>query len=327
MANQAPIYLFTGPEFGNRNEAASSVIAAHKKKFGVIDEHSFYLLETPFSQVMTILQSGTLFSDGVCVICKNADLIKKKEDIQMISDWLKNPDPTAILILISDEVSVDKKLEALVPAANKKIFWEMYENDKFSWVMNYFSKNGYRIQQSAARLIIELVENNTQSFANECSRFFILFPKDHEITEEDVDSVLTHSREENVFSLFREISNNKSSAQVRFEKGLQILQKIRLSKENSSVAIIGGLSYSFSNLMVWHRDGPQAISSKYVQKQCQPAANVWSKGQTAAILAIIASKDMEIRIGGSQMEDVLLQKMLYEIVIKNGARISEFESI
>ncbi len=322
MAKTSPIFLYTGPEFGKRNDAVEAVKASHKKQFGVIDEHSFYLLETPFSEVMTILQSGTLFSDGVCVVCRNAELIKKKDEIQMIADWLENPDPSAVLILVSDEVSVDSKLEKLVPTANRKKFWEMFESDKLPWVTSYFSKNGYRIQQSAAKLILELIENNTQALAAECSRFFVVFPKDHEITETDVDSVLTHSREENVFSLFRQISDNTLSPQVRLEKGISILQKIRLSKENSSVMIIGGLASCFRKLEDWHKRGEAAIPQAMLQKQYRGAAKVWTIGQTAAILAVLASTDMEIRSGGSQMEDVLLQKMLYEIIIKNGAQIS-----
>ena len=322
MAATSPIFLYTGPEFGKRNEAVEAVKASHKKQFGIIDEHTFYLLETPFSQVMTILQSGTLFSDGVCVVCRNAELLKKKDEIQMIADWLANPEPSAILILVSDEISVDSKLEKLVPNANRKKFWEMFESDKLPWVTSYFSKNGYRIEQSAARLILELIENNTQSLASECSRFFVLFPKEHEITESDVDSVLTHSREENAFSLFRELANSADPASVRFEKALQILQKIRLSKENSSVMIIAGLASCFRKLEDWHKRGEAAIPQAILQKQYRGAAKVWNIWQTAAILAILASTDMEIRTGGAQLEDVLLQKMLYEIVIKNGAQLS-----
>ena len=59
-----------------------------------------------------------------------------------------------------------------------------------------------------------------------------------------------------------------------------------------------------------------------LQKQYRSAAKVWNMAQTAAILAVLASTDMEIRSGGSQMEDILLQKMLYEIVIKGGAQLS-----
>ena len=331
MAAAGPIYLYTGPEFGLRNEAVESLVSAHKKKFGVIDEHSFYLLETPLREVMTILQSGTLFSDGVCVVCRNAELIKKKDEIQMISDWLENPDASAILILISDEISVDSKLEKLIPAANRQKFWELYEDRKLPWVLSYFNKNGYRIQQNAAKLILELIENNTQSMASECSRFFVLFPKDHEITEEDVDSVLTHSREENAFSLFRELANSADPAPVRLEKGLQILQKIRLSKENSSVMIIAGLASCFRKLEDWHKRGTAAVPQSTLQKQYRSAASVWSMDQTAAILAVLASTDMEIRYcEGSfkaQMEEELLQKMLYEIIIKNGARISTYDAM
>lgn len=322
MAKGNSIYLFTGPELGDRNDAVEKVKASHKKQFGTIDEHLFYLIETPLSQVMTILQSGTLFSDGVLIVCKNAELIKKKEDIQMISDWLEDAEPSAVLILISDEITVDSKLEKLIPPANRKKCWEMFDSDKLPWVMNFFSKNGYRIQQNAARMILEMVENNKQALQNECSRFFVCFPKDHEITEDDVESILTHNREENVFTLFNQMANPSESAQVNLEKSLNILQKIRLSGDNSPVMIIAGLSSCFRKLVLWHKEGEGAIFGKLQQKQYRNAAKVWSLGQATAILAILASTDMEIRSGGNLLQDLMLQKMLYEIILKKGAQIS-----
>lgn len=322
MANEKPIYLYTGPEFGERSDAVELVKTAHKKKFGEIDEHSFYLLETPFNEVMTILQSGTLFSDGVFVVCKNAELIKSKDDVKMVSDWLENADPSAVLVLISDEVTVDAKLEKLIPPANRKKFWEMFDDKKLPWLTSFFSKNGYRIQTPAAELILDMVQNNTQALKNECSRFFLCFPKEHEITEEDVESILIHDREETAFTLFNQISESKEAPEVRFEKGLMILQKIRLSKDNSSVMIIAGLSSCFRKLVLWHREGESAISGKLMQKQYARAAKIWSVGQATAILADLAATDMEIRSGGTQMEDILLQKLLYEIIIKKGGQLS-----
>ena len=59
-----------------------------------------------------------------------------------------------------------------------------------------------------------------------------------------------------------------------------------------------------------------------MQNQYKNAAKIWTIGQATAILAILASTDMEIRSGGSLMEDILLEKMLYEIVIKKGAAMS-----
>lgn len=332
MAGQ--IYLYTGPEFGERNEAVDAVKTALKKKFGDIDEHLFYLQETPFGQIMTILQSGTLFSNGVCVVCKGAELLKKKDDLAMISDWLdSNPDESSVLILVSDEVSVDSKLDKLVPAQNKKKFWEMFDNQKVPWLTKFFQKNGYRLNQDAAELILDMIENNTQSLKAECSRFFIIFPKDHTVTVEDVEKILTHNREESAFTLFNQISQSGESVQKRFENGISILQKIRLSKDSSSVMLIAALSSCFRKLVLWHKVTANGLpdsftlkvngfSSVPMQNQYKNAAKIWTIGQATAILAILASTDMEIRSGGSLMEDILLEKMLYEIVIKKGASMS-----
>ena len=336
----APIYLYTGPEFGERDEAVADVKKSLSKKFGSIDEHSFYLMETPFAQVMTILQSGTLFSDGVCVVCKNAELLKKKDDLEMLSDWLDGgPEENSVLILISDEISVDAKLDKLVPLANKKKFWELFDNKKVEWLQKFFTKNGYRINTDACDLILDMIENNTQALKNECSRFFLLFPKDHIVTCDDVEAVLTHNREENAFTLFDAIADSSATPQKRMESGVEILQKIQLSpaKDGSSVKTIAGLASCFRKLVTWHsisngNYGPSdedlrtsGFASKIMQKQYRNAAKIWTTGQATAILAILASTDMEIRSGGAAMEDVLLQKMLYEIVIKKGSQLSTYE--
>jgi len=336
----APIYLYTGPEFGERDEAVAEVKKSLTKKFGAIDEHSFYLMETPFAQVMTILQSGTLFSDGVCVVCKNAELLKKKDELEMLSDWLDGgPAESTVLILISDEISVDAKLDKLVPLANKKKFWELFDNKKVEWLQKFFTKNGYRINSDACDLILDMIENNTQALKNECSRFFLIFPKDHLVTCDDVEAVLTHNREENAFTLFDAISDSTMTPQKRMEAGVEILQKIQLapSKDSSSVKTIAGLSSCFRKLVTWHSlsngsYGPSedslrtsGFASKTMQKQYRSAAKIWTTGQATAILAILASTDMEIRSGGAALEDVLLQKMLYEIIIKKGGQLSAYE--
>lgn len=327
------IYLYTGPEFGMRDEAVEKVKASLRKKFPNMDERLYFLIDTPLSQIMTELQNGTLFSDATCVVCKNAELLKKKEDIEAINEWIKSCDDTSILILVSDEISVDSKLDKLVPTANKKKFWEMFDNQKLPWLVDYFKKNGYSIYDDAAELILEMIENNTMALKNECSRFFICFPKDHIITADDVNSVLTHNRDENAFTLFNSISQYKIPAEKRLENGISILQKIRLSKEKSSVALIAGLSSCFRKLITWHKLCPNdkyvdeftlktnGFSSKLMQTQYRNAAKIWTFGQATAILALLSNTDMNIRSGGTLLEDIYLEKLLYEIVIKKGSSL------
>ena len=209
----------------------------------------------------------------------------------------------------------------------------MFDNQKVPWLTKFFQKNGYRLNQDAAELILDMIENNTQALKAECSRFFIIFPKDHTVTVEDVEKILTHNREESAFTLFNQISQSGEPVQKRFENGISILQKIRLSKDNSSVMLIAALSSCFRKLVLWHKVTANGLpdsftlkvngfSSVPMQNQYKNAAKIWTIGQATAILAILASTDMEIRSGGSLMEDILLEKMLYEIVIKKGAAMS-----
>lgn len=333
----APVFLFTGPEAGERNETLKTTINSLKKKFGDTEEYHFYASETPVQEFMTVLQNESLFAGSTCVVVKNAEFIKKKEDIEMISSWISSCTcETSVLIFTSDSISVDTKLEKLIPPSNKKVFWEMFENRKVPWIVSFFRKNGYNITDDAAELILEMIENNTETLKNECSRFFILFPKEHAIVPEDVESVLTHTREENAFSLFDAMSASPSPANIRFEKSLEILQKIRLSKDNSSVLILAGLTSCFRKVVLWHKlknEGKNddfnlkinGFSGKTIKAQYERASKIWTSGQSTAILADLATTDMQIRSGGTLMEDVLLQKLLYEIIIKKGATCASYE--
>ena len=326
-----PVYLFTGPEFGERNDAIENLKNSVSKKFGSVDNYLFYASETPVNEFMSVLQNESLLSEATFITVKNAETIKKKDEIEIILNWIKNvKSENAVLVLVSDEISVDSKIEKAVPSSNQKKFWEMYEDKKLPWLQNYFSKNGYTLTEDAGNLILSLIENNTQSLKAECSKFFICFPKGTKITEETVDKILTHTREENAFSLFDAMSNSQKTSQERFQNSLEILQKIRLSKENSSVMIIAGLSSCFRKLSLWHKlrlEGKNddfnlkinGFSSAKIKKQYLSASKNWTSGETSAILSILAETDMNIRSGGTLLENTLLEKALYEIIIKKGS--------
>jgi DNA polymerase III subunit delta len=333
----APVYLYTGPEFGDRNAAVEKIRLAVKKTFEFVDEYLFYATETPVAEVITLLQSGSLFSNAVFIVFRGAESIKRKDDVDMIASWVKTvTKDSAILVLVSDEISVDQKIDKVVPASNKKVFWEMFEDRKIPWLQGFFSQNGYTVGEDAAENILDMVENNTEELRSECSRFFLCYPKGREITSDDVDAILSHNRDESAFTLFNEMTLH-NELPSKLENSLAILQKIRLSKDCSSVMILSGLTVCFRRLAVWqklHATGKtddfsfkiNGFSSKKARTQYNEASHMWSLGQTAAILALISLTDMEIRSGGTLLEDLLLQKLIYEIVIKKGSLNAEYES-
>ncbi|MCR5045432.1 MAG: DNA polymerase III subunit delta [Treponema sp.] len=332
----APLYLFSGPEIGERNDAVAAVKKALEKKYGSLEAYSYYSVETDPQSALVQLYSESLFSASTCVVYNGAETIKKKEDVEKIASWAKSAGEASVLILVSDEISCDSKLEKIVPKENRKQFWEMFEDRKIPWLKNYFSKNGFSIDDDACEEILDLVENNTQALKSECSRFFVCFEPGTKITVQNVDQLIEHNREESAFTLFDAMAQNSKPAPERLETALGILQKIRLSKDSSSVALLAGLSYCFRRLEAWHKlkrsnktDDfslkTNGFASKKSRSQFDSASRVWTMGQTIAVKALLSRADMQIRSTGSGMEDTILQTLIYSIVIKKGASLSLWE--
>ncbi|MBO7485101.1 MAG: DNA polymerase III subunit delta [Spirochaetaceae bacterium] len=330
------LYLFTGPEIGLRSDEIEGLKRNLARKASGVDYHLFYANETPSASVVSLLMNGSLFSDAKFVVFANAELIKKKEDIEVISEWKKTASDESVLVLVSDEIGVDKKLEALVSKDKKKIFWELFDNKKTQWVTDFFKRQGYSIEPDAVETILELVENNTAALAAECGRFFVCFDKSHTITEKDADSLLSHNREESPFTLFDALAGTGSKTE-RLENALEILQKIRLSKDSSGVQLIAGLTYCFRKLSVWHAlqtagsVSPVDLKSKgfassKMQEQYRRAARIWNTADCKAILALLAGTDMQIRSDGTALEENALQTLIYLIVQKNGQPAFAYET-
>ncbi len=343
-----PVYLLAGPEIGERNDFAEKIKADVKKKFGSSEDYLFYAADTRIQDVVAQLRTESLFDPATVIVLRGAEQIKLKDDIALLGEWInsvtpsagnKSPSESSVLILVSDETSVDFKLEKIIPKENKKIFWEMYEDRKESWLQNFFRKNGYSITPDAISTVLEMVENNTEELRNECGRFFLCFPKDHAITSEDVEQILAHNREESAFTLFDAMADSEVSVQKRLENALQILQKILLTKNNNAVMLIAGLASCFRRLSVWHRIHAGGVyvdeitlkqsgfSGKTARTQYSKASRVWTNGQTTAIIALLSKRDMEIRSMGSAFSETQLTLMLYEIIVKHGACAATYEEI
>lgn len=336
-----PIYLFTGPEFGERNEQAAAVKQAQKKQFGDVDEYLLYASDAKLEDIVAKLQTESLFDPATCIVLRQAELVKKKEEIALLASWLKSVESkpkeeqsSSVLILVSDEISVDSKLSKLVPKENQRIFWELTGARLEEWLRNYFRKNGYVIEQAALEEMLELVDGNTEALKSESARFFVLFEKGYVITEDDVDKLLVHNRDENAFTLFNALADSSENASRRFENSLEILEKILLSKANNTVMLIAGLSSCFRKLELWHsihngNYNPDLKANGFTSKkqiaQYTKASQIWNLNQAATIVALISKTDMELRSGGQGLQKTMLSLLLYEIVMKNGGRISTYD--
>ncbi len=328
---ECPIYIFTGPEIGERSSAVLRIKSSLTKKYGALDFHNLYVASCSVSQVLNLLQTGNLFVGATCVVLNGAEEIKKKEDVEQIVKWASLPQSScATLILVSDEISINKALETAVPKGQKQIFWELFEGKKKEWVHSFFAKEKIKITDDSIERILELVENNTDALKTACMHIALFFEAGATIKEENVEQFLSHTKEETVFSLFDAITHDNLTLT------LTISQKLMSVKNTSPIQLIAGLTYCFKRLVDWHSAIQEAggfsefamkkvgFTSKTAIAQYSRAAKNFSLQTTMRILTLLNRSDYEMRASGTAMQNILLDRLLYFIVAKKGIASNEY---
>ncbi|MFO8065833.1 MAG: DNA polymerase III subunit delta, partial [Spirochaetia bacterium] len=254
--SKVPVYLLLGPEQGEKAKEVRRIreLAAKQASAGgaggggeaggadaeaAVDEHRFYAFETPIQEALSLLRSGSLFSSHTLVVVHGAEQLKRKEDLDLLEAYLEHPSESGTLVLVSDEFRIKdprskKDWTKGIPEDNRKIFWEMFENQKRDWLSSFFRRKYVDIDDEAIELILELVDNNTLELKRAAGRLAMFVGEGGRLSAEEVETYLYHSKSENVFTLFRAIVDRD------LEGALELLRKLLLSSENSPPSIIAG---------------------------------------------------------------------------------------
>ena len=133
-----------GPENGEKDEFLSKLKTSIQTKTGEKpEEHRFYAFKPEYLSIVAILRNNALFSKHRIVTLNEAHEVKKKADIDVLKSYCSHPVEDATLILLSNEYRIDRRLSDAIPKENIKIFWELFENRKQAWIIDYFKKSGF----------------------------------------------------------------------------------------------------------------------------------------------------------------------------------------
>jgi len=314
-------YLFLGPELGEKSDALKELRSRLQAKSArpseaalpsEMEETSFYAGETPLPEIVSFLRNGSLFFELRLVLIKNADAIKKKDEVELLASCIKKLEKNTALVLISEEIRLDKHIEESVPRENKTIFWELFENRKNEWVVNFFRRKGFGVDESGVRAILEMVENNTDALSRECSRLMLFLGKGKSVTGADVERCLSHTREESAFTLFAAI------ARGNLLLSLEILRSLSASKQ-SFQAITASLVWCFRRLRSYLALGTASdlelkrigITTAKTRSDYEEAAKRWPRSDGA--LALIGEYEYLLRSSGSAWEEILLDRLVFRL--------------
>lgn len=329
MSKLPSILLFLGPEDGLRSEELDSVRSRIKKESGdAPDEHRLYLPDATVEEAVDLLQNGSLFASHRLVIVSGAEQIRKKADVQTIADYCSSPPDDATLVLVSDAVRLDSKLEKSVPPQARKVFWELFENQKRGWVVSHFRKRNVAITPDALDMFLELVENNTQELRTEADKLCVYVASQQkggekpQVGVDEVETFIYHSREENVFTLYKNVVEDD------FQAALEIVEKLHSSGEGGPVQIVGGLVFQVKKLIALrslldnrfsHDEAFKRLSirGKRIQSDYRAAASRFDLAELQRQLHVLIDYDAVFRELGGGLQRTLLDLLVYQLMFKS----------
>jgi len=318
-ADSPNAYIFLGPELGKKQDEVDSI----KQKIPDAETTTFYAGETPVSTIADTIQNNSLFSEKLLIIIKNAEVIKKKDEIDLLVSCIDNLDEHTTIIMLSDEIKLAAALDDAVPKNNRKIFYELFEREKNEWLKQFFKREGFNIDKDSISVILEMVENNTEALKRECSRLVHFLPREErgesQVRTEDVEKWLSHNREESAFTLFSRIASGDLS------KALESLSVMLAAKE-SAQSILAGLAWCFRKLgdylsLLETGDANNnfelkkiGLSSPKARDDYAAAARRYNAESAEACLSLTAEYDNLLRSPVGVMERVLMDRYIYKII-------------
>ncbi|GAB4372502.1 MAG: DNA polymerase III subunit delta [Spirochaetales bacterium] len=331
MSRVPPVLLLLGPERGEKEAFIQTLLKTLRTQWKDEPEvHKLYSFEHTIHDALSILRNGSLFTRGKVVLFEGADALKRKEDVEAVLQYIQAPASDGVLLLLSDRPSVEKKLQAALPEGQRKIFWELFENQKKEWVQTFFQREQISITPESIETLLELVENNTRDLRQVCRQLADFYQKKRRILPEDIEQFLYHSKQETVFNLFERVLEG------RFQAALEILHKILLEGEIQAVGILISLTYQIRTLRDYLRFrkenySPQEaftrlrILGKRTQRTYAMGEKNYSLEHAEDMLTLCADFDEYLRGYRTDYHPLLLELFLYGLIQKKGKNPLAFD--
>jgi DNA polymerase-3 subunit delta len=315
------VYILAGPEIGKRTDFIEEIVSSTEKKDGAAPErYRLYANDTSTDELLDLLRSSSLFASRKIVEFRGVESLTTKADTTKVAAYVKNPAPDSILLLVTESYSIDKAIETAVGAANKKTFFELFENEKGAWIRNRLGKFGIGITEEGVDSMLELVENETGALASACTMLSACFPNGKEISADDVDAALSRSRQEDAFSLFeRMVESDLSTA-------LGVLDSVLSDRRGDATQILAALVWSFKRLENLQRSlgagktfdefcSTERIRGKTAMKRLKAASARYPLEECAHAVRAISETDGALRSGlGQFFERPLLHILVTSIM-------------
>ena len=319
--NFKPVYLLMGeePYFIDRllDAIVSNSLPMEERDFCLT---TFYGADTTANAVINTARSFPMGSRMVVVV-KNANELK---DIEELSVYLQNPQPTTVLVLVNKNGNFDRRKKFVSRAASIGVVFEsqkVRESQLSGIIATFFRQKGYTADVKSVSLIADSIGSDLTRLYGEMTKLVnSLTPEVKVITPELVEQHIGISKDFNIYEF-----QNALIARDSF-KAFQIAKYFDDNpKQNPIQAVLPSLFRLFSQLMIaYYSPGKDknsvaqylGIQPWQVERNIFPAMRNYSAAKVLSILSVIRDTDEKSKgFGGSKVANGDLLKQLVFFIL------------
>ena len=319
--NFKPVYLLMGeePYFIDRllDAIVSNALPMEERDFCLT---TFYGADTTANAVINTARSFPMGSRMVVVV-KNANELK---DIEELSVYLQNPQPTTILVLVNKNGNFDRRKKFVSRASSIGVVFEsqkVKESQLSGIIATFFRQKGYTADVKSVSLIADSIGSDLTRLYGEMTKLVnSLTPEVKVITPELVEQHIGISKDFNIYEF-----QNALIARDSF-KAFQIAKYFDDNpKQNPIQAVLPSLFRLFSQLMIaYYSPGKDknsvaqylGIQPWQVERNIFPAMRNYSAAKVLSILSVIRDTDEKSKgFGGSKVANGDLLKQLVFFIL------------
>ena len=322
------VHLLLGPEAGRKAAFVAELQRAATDAHGDVEVSRLFPYELDAVELVATLRTPSLFSPHHVVLLQEAQDLKAGSNVAALAEYCKAPGSDATLVLSTDGYAGDlpSALAKVVPKARTQVFWEMFEDAKDRWVMQFFRRREIEISADAADLLLEMVPNNTADLEAQCTLIAGFYGSGATLEAADLDRYIYHGKQENPFTLFDRVARRD------LQGALESLAIVLLARRAEPVQLLVALLSQFQKLADLKQqvaDGEEMsaamrklrIHSKRMQQTYREADAAYDHSEVEAAHAALVEFDSRLRLFSAELAPALLQLAVYHAVVPSGRAV------
>jgi DNA polymerase III subunit delta len=235
-----------------------------------LNQYVLYGRDSSAAMVVNSSKQFPMAGDRQLVVLREAqDMdLKKEETLGLLLSYIKNPQPSTVLVIAHKYKTIPAKLLKAVSASDKAVAVESkrkYESELPAWITAQVKNSGYSISDKAAIMLVEFLGNNLEKINNELSKLYINLTRTKAITEESVEQFIGISKDYNIFEF------QKALARKNITVANKIANHFAINPgENSIFKTIPMLFNFFSKVLLIHSLPDKSESSIISKAKISP---------------------------------------------------------